>query len=160
MREPLPADKQETFVALFAKHQSAGADFWKDVEKAGFTATEVKDVQTSLKLAVLTRNHVPLIKELQNLQDSDIRNLARLNRNEWVELAKRHGVPEGTPGATEKEQLQNYADQLAQSIELSYPTAVIAARVQNGPSLLKVKHEKIFPRSLIRMLVSSLVSSQ
>jgi len=102
---------------------------------SGFDGDAV-GVARTLRLGALTGGHVPLAQALQHRPqlaeepEGTLRPLAALRPDEWLDLAYAHGTPNGsaiTPVA--------YADALAASVELQYPTAALAAHLTDGRRL-------------------------
>ena len=93
-------------------------------------------VARTLRLGALTGAHVPLVEALQHrLQfaeepEGTLRPLAMLRRDEWHDLVYTHGTPNDSAIT-----LVAYADALAASVELQYPTAALAAHVTTGRRL-------------------------
>ncbi len=88
-------------------------------------------IRRALRLGDLTRRHLPLMQHLQESlrdeRDASLKSLAKLGRDQWIDKAYAYGVPEDSglhPDA--------YARQLERSVEELHPTAIIAARLDDG----------------------------
>jgi hypothetical protein len=137
--------KQKKLQQLYAAYQGPIEDFWSALRNNPGFKSHVADLQFTLQLAALTRNHPPLVQALQQMQKSgnvtSIRDLAKMNAADWLNLIhQRHGrkiigVPANTPGNNDAEKAKNYAQELATTIETAFPTATVVYRLiqENSP---------------------------
>jgi hypothetical protein len=87
------ADKQEKFARLFNQHRALTPELLGALEKdPSFKKEEIADLQTSFRLAELSRGDFSVIKTLKEEFDvrhpEKIRSLAKKSESEWVELIK------------------------------------------------------------------------
>ena len=127
---------------LYVAHDGPIQTFWDDLRATPELRDNVDQLQFAIQAGALTGNHLPLVEELQRLrQDGEIataRDLVRLDEAGWSEILARRpdngqdiiGAPPGIPGEGEKK-LETYAKGLTRLMERTYPTAFIAARLQD-----------------------------
>lgn len=131
MPSPLGIELQRAVAAATAELQVDDDQFTKRLEAAGLNAEQIAGTVRTLRLGELTQRHAPLVAELQEIsgngEHAPLRSLATLRREQWFDLAYTHGMPNGS-GLTESA----YAAQLEEKIEAQYPTAVFAARLNDG----------------------------
>lgn len=95
-----------------------------------------------LPFRAITSNHLPLIRELQQMQSDGRlvtpRDLTKLDQNAWLDLINKQvdgqiiGFPAETPGKDNTEKAQNYAQMLVQAVEERFPTAAIANEIERN----------------------------
>lgn len=129
------------FVATLNAHIGPMRDFWKKLGDEKIVDKEVlRDVKLNFELGALTRNHIPLVsllnQEFKSGKFSAKRDLAKLDRQSWVELFKTQGndgtmvgVPANIDGDTQDEKFATYAAILQQRFERSYPTTSFMAKL-------------------------------
>lgn len=136
------SEKQRKVANLFISHQGNTEAFWNALrETPDFDKVEIGQIQTTLQLGTLTSNHLPLVCELQRIGQDDpelneMRGLARLELADWVDIISRPqengqsiGVPQEVQGEDESARIKTYAANLNSYIEKTFPTAVIAHRL-------------------------------
>ncbi len=136
----LPQDQQVKFLNLFARSDETTESFWQTL-RSQFSETQVKELQLTLQLGLLTQNHVPLVRALQKRQGgppiTSLRDLAAIPEADWLAMVRRPevGVPDGVPGENEAARSQNYVSGIVQMVEAAFPTATIAAKLaqENRP---------------------------
>ncbi len=128
----LPTEGKRRLVAeLYVRHEGTREDFRTVVsEHPSFSPEDAAQIKVTLDLGALTQNNIPLIRELQQMRGPDgpasLRYLAKLNEEDWIELANSHGLPPDVDVKTP----EAYADMMTRAIEASFPTAVIAHRIE------------------------------
>lgn len=138
---PTP-EKRRAVAEVFASHQRATEEFWKEVrERPELTEREINQVQTTLQLGTLTGDHLPLVRELQRLGQEDPalnepRGFAKLELADWIGILSKPqangesiSLPADVPGEDVATRITNYAIRLNQFIENTFPTNVIAHRL-------------------------------
>lgn len=140
LRTVLPdLEKQLAIASLFISHHGSTEAFWKAFrETPDFNKEDIRQIQTTLQLGTLTGNHLPLVRELQRMGEKDpeliqLRGFAKLELTDWVKIIFRPqengriiGFPPDVQGENESVKAANYAANLNQFIEKTFPTAVIA----------------------------------
>ena len=129
----LPIKHQRAVAATLASTSVDDASFAKQLGAAGISGPRILDIQRTLRLGVLTRQHPALTRRLQSLAkakgDSSLKPLAQLQNDDWLDLAYSFGPPPGASIAPEE-----YASQLAASIEKLHATPALVAKL-SGNSL-------------------------
>ena len=133
------AEKQEQFAALLGEYRAITPQMVRRLEKAGFTGRETADLQTSFRLAELTKGDfstVRIIKEAFKVTTPDrIRALAGVAETDWVELVTdRHAageitVPLPTSAVADRVKFpaaEFYGRALARRFRDEFPTAAFA----------------------------------
>ena len=135
-----------------ALHRASGPidEFWDGAARTTPDwRIKVDSLQFALQAGALSGNHLPLVRELQRMraQGEDIggspqriqtvRDLVYVDEQTWRDIIQRDtgedriGVPVGTPGKDEEEQIRQYARTLSRTVERSFPTAYVAARLEH-----------------------------
>jgi peptidoglycan hydrolase-like protein with peptidoglycan-binding domain len=130
--------QQATLLALAADHAGPAEDFWKTLRAdPAFQQPGVVDrLQLTMQLALLTGNHLPLVRQLQQKAEvASPRDLVALDAPAWTELVRGQvdgklvgappGVP-GVPGATPDEQTANYVNGIMGTLRAVFPTDTVA----------------------------------
>jgi hypothetical protein len=145
---PGDGDMKTTVAGLQVRADSPDA-FWESVESS-LDADAARRLRLDSQLAAMTLNNAPLVASLRASQadhpagalrgaeDLARRGFHRADR--WVELLD-DSVPDLVPGDDTRQRRQNYADYLAAQVRLSYPTAVLAAKVADGELAVADDHE-------------------
>lgn len=126
-------DREKQKVATAYTSAGDRSKFWEALDEQLGSETAAR-VASAGKLGYLTVNNAPLMQRLTKVVDSgDPVALVRAglyDAEAWDELIAEAPVPEEIPGADERERRENYAELLASQLEISYPTAVVAAMVE------------------------------
>ncbi|MDX2072073.1 MAG: neuraminidase-like domain-containing protein [Haliscomenobacter sp.] len=151
---PKAAKEQAKFMAAFADHKGSMDIFWKKLETDKiFQPSVIRDVKLSFELGALTWNHIPLVAALnQKFKTGEVegkRELAKLDRQGWIEIFKSKGsdgkvvgVPANMDGTNQEENYQQFAVILEESMERAYPTTAFAAKLarnENSPIAAKTE---------------------
>ena len=131
----LTIDQQAKLLGTFAAQDGSAEDFWQMVRQdQSLSEAQVKETQLTLQLGVLTRNHAPLIREIQALKPSlnSLRDLASMQEADWLALIDRAGVPTDTvtfsaQAVSSADQNRAYAQSITQLITAAFPSAVMTA---------------------------------
>jgi len=149
---------QQRFLTHYVEHKGPVEAFWETLrEKPGFENGVVEELQTALWLGAFTRDHMPLVREIQELRRDgamkSIRDLAKLTESDWRMLIDRKvegrpvGFPREVPGTDEEEKAATYARTLVRTLEAAFPTAVIAARAAKDDIPLKKELMTFFDKN-------------
>lgn len=132
---------QAAFVSASIKHSQSGdstESFWDNLRNdARFAADDIDSIRFTVQVGALTSNCPPLIEVLQKKRRDgemlSLRDLARLDAADWENLIQQisngSDLPTGIPGKDAAERTKNFATTIASSVELQFPTAVIASRL-------------------------------
>lgn len=134
----VPAEKQRPLVAAYAAHEGSNEEFWKRVRSEGvLTKDEIQAVQGTLHLGVVTQNHLPLIRALHVGGIKTLRDIAKLDREDWLKLieGRADGQPVGAPPDLKAASVSEkaYADSVYALVEDSILTEMVAARAKRLP---------------------------
>ncbi len=130
MPAPLTVEKQLVLAQLVTNTNNES--FSKHLVDSGFNGNEIDEVQVALKLGSLSRNHLPMLKELQQVRptgENTLAFLAKLEGKDWQMIVEKTGAPASLSGETLEVKKQNYAALLEETVEKLLPTAVIANRI-------------------------------
>lgn len=132
-------ETQEAFVSASIRHSQSGEStdsFWDKLRAdARFSPDDIESIRFTVQLGALTSNHPPLIEALQKKRQAgeltSLRDLARLDAADWGNLIQQtaNDLPASVPGKDTAEKIRNFAATIASSVELQFPTAVIASRL-------------------------------
>ncbi len=136
--------KQRAFINFSLLYEGDPIAFWDIIRKQPeFKDDEaiVKELQVTLDLGSLVQNYIPMAQLLQQelRQENDLpnlRNLAKLQINDWRGFIQRTGVPPNILGKTSDEKILNYTNTIIGAIEEKFPTAVIVNRLRKERELL------------------------
>jgi peptidoglycan hydrolase-like protein with peptidoglycan-binding domain len=133
-------DLRQTFIDSYVHHDGTLPAFWQALRARPEYAGRIEELQTTLHIAALTRNHLPLFRELNRMRQAgelaSLRDLVRYDESGWTDLLSRDGpngrigAPADAPGATEPERIATYAKALANTVEDAFPTAYFARRLE------------------------------
>ncbi|UQA61433.1 neuraminidase-like domain-containing protein [Polyangium aurulentum] len=139
----LPArDAQEALVSAYLQYEGPVDSFWQALrEHPAFKEEGLVDrVQFALQLATLSRQHLPLVRALDEWRRSgmwsSLADLAKLAVPDWLALLEKGvdgapiGFPPDVPGADDKEKSANYALLLTDTLANTLPTAALAGQLQ------------------------------
>ena len=138
------ADQQAALLAAAVEHTGDPGAFWKALRtNPSFQAAGVVDrLQLTLQLALVTGNHLPLVRQLQQTSGiSSPRDLVAFSTQQWTALLQTPvngapiGVPPGTPGATPAEQTSNYVNAMMGTLQAAFPTTAVAQHVLTAPGI-------------------------
>ena len=129
--------EQEEILGRYLERDGNVEDFWARLRASGTVPERTIDqVQLTLQLGALTKNHVPLVRALiRRHNPASTRDLVRLDRQAWLDLIRgsdRAGVPPGIPGASDAEREETYAVVMTATVEEAFPTPFLAARLADG----------------------------
>ncbi|MCP5108627.1 MAG: hypothetical protein GY950_34900, partial [bacterium] len=122
----LPENNQKVFFRAYVKNEKPTDQFWEELrERDEFGETGVAKMQFAIQLGAVTGSNLSLVRALGEREDiNEIRDLARLDRDQWQELVDNADIP-GT--ITDK---AAYARGIADMVEDAYPTAVLAHQME------------------------------
>ena len=125
------------FLKLYRNFAGTPEEFWKThlPKQPPFRddPQAIRSLQLTNQLAILTGNHPPLMEEIQvRRKVREARDLLGLKREEWLEILKRTGVPEGISGSTDPEKATRYVAAIEGLLHAAYPTETVARMIQNG----------------------------
>ena len=130
--------KQQAFAQALATNTQTMRGFWRTLGdgKHGFTAAEASAAERSLTIGAFVRNFVPLMQNLvqgfasgtyQALPD-----LARLSKQDWIQMVEQTGPPPGVEATAEASPAQVFASIVYSRVTRAYPTAALSSRIAGG----------------------------
>jgi len=133
---------QEALVSAYLLHEGSVESFWQALrEHPSFQEWLVDRVQLLLELGALTRQHLPLVRALNESRRtgawSSLADLAKLTETDWLTFLEKsvEGVPIGyppdMPGANDTEKSANYARLLTNTLSNTFPTAALRGQLQS-----------------------------
>jgi hypothetical protein len=129
---------QQKFLSSYAARQGTIQDFWKQLRSDPTFGRDglANKIQRTLQLAALTRNHLPLVTQLQKMFDGgelkSLRDLAQFDVSGWLRLLKATGqeglasIPSDVTGKDDGERAKTYVSALADEVTAAFPSAVVA----------------------------------
>ena len=138
---PEVAKDKLKFITAFNDHTGSMSSFWKKLETDKIFEPEViRDVKLNFELGALTRNHIPLVAALNQQfkaqQLTTKRDLAKLDRQAWVQIFKTKGadgkpvgVPANIDGENEDKKYEMFAFTLEKNFERTYATTSFMAKL-------------------------------
>ena len=133
----VPAAQRSRIVTRYLAHKGPIEDFWASMRQAPDVGDQTVDaIQDVVRLATLTLNHEPLVRELRQRPDvrADVRAVTRFTREDWERTIAREvqGRRIGAPsvlGGDEVNRPARYAAFLERMVEAIFPTAVLGHRL-------------------------------
>ncbi|HBZ29535.1 MAG TPA: hypothetical protein DEO56_02920, partial [Nitrosomonas nitrosa] len=131
---------KEKILSDYLKREGTVEEFWTRLrEQPDVGGKMVDSIQYVVQLAAVTLNHEPMVRELIRMRDrrelgADLRDLARLNRDDWQMLINRKvgeksiGAP-SVLGEDESQRTEQYALFLERMVEATFPTTVLGHRL-------------------------------
>ena len=115
--------KDSDFRKFWREHLPAQAEFKERPEL-------VSSLLLTQQLALLTGNHQALVNELQvKRKIATAQQLLDLEKDDWVKIIKKTGVPEFVEGANEADKLNAYAELIQTILNAAFPTRRIVRMV-------------------------------
>jgi receptor-binding and translocation channel-forming TcA subunit of Tc toxin/ABC toxin-like protein/neuraminidase-like protein/putative peptidoglycan binding protein/virulence plasmid A protein len=132
--------QQEAFLTAYINHTGAIEEFWQKLKDRPEFSDQVEGLQFTLQAGALTKNHLPLVQELQRMQQTGeitaLSDLTRFDENDWQIIVARPsgngivGVPSDVSGEDDNEKVSNYARVITHMLEDAFPTAFITRRIE------------------------------
>ena len=118
--------KGSDFREFWSKHLPAQPEF-KDKPEL------VSGLLLTQQLTLLTGNHQALVKELQvNRELTSMHGLIDLEKNDWLQIIEKTGVPDFIEGKDDEEKTDRYADLMQGLLNAAFPTRRIARMVEKN----------------------------
>src|ERR1700693_3500532 len=134
----LQGDQIAAFKSLLSDGSATPQEFWAELAKnPAFQAQKVSMLQAVFTLSQLTGEQMVLTDQLikaQKIQSpADLPKLAANTSQDWLAILRQKKIapPEGTPGDTAADQLQNYSAELEQNFTKAFPTPAFIARIKS-----------------------------
>jgi hypothetical protein len=102
-------------------------EFWKTQER-DLGVESYKDLELTLQLGAVTRNHLPLVQSLKNKTKlTRVQDLAALHKEDWLKILDEDKIeiPDDMPGTDQASKRNAFAGQLRSITEELLPTAVL-----------------------------------
>jgi hypothetical protein len=103
-------------------------NFW-EAQKKSLGEKKFQDLQLTLQLGAVTRNHIPLIESLKTTSKLNrVQQLAAMQETDWLKILEdeKLTVPDDIPGEDMSKKRKTFASQLRAVTETLVPTAVLA----------------------------------
>lgn len=118
---------------LLANASPAAPPSWEERLNAVGDEHLLRSAQRSIGLHSLTGGFAPWIRELQRgaSEDTDptLADLVSRDAADWIEFARKHGVPKNVAGATDDERFTSYGRQFAIQLQQMHPTRFVQERI-------------------------------
>jgi hypothetical protein len=127
---------QEKFLQAYFDHKGSIEEFWEGLKSKPEFENKIEDLQFTLQLGALTKNHLTLVKKIQGLklenEITSLQDLTRFDELDWEEMVSKTeiGLPPDVPGKDEREKRKNYAKAMTHMMEDAFPTAFITERIK------------------------------
>jgi hypothetical protein len=124
-------------------------DFWKAQER-DLGAEHYKDLELTLQLGAVTRNHLPLVQSLKTKTKlTRVQDLAALQKEDWLKILEENtiAVPDDIPGTDQASKRNAFADQLRSVTEELLPTAVLTRAFKADPDVASATLESFMERN-------------
>jgi len=127
--------EKNTFADLYFSHEGTPAELWQKARGKGIAETKIASLQMQGKLSYLTLNNAELAASLQS-EIGSTDNLAQLvdkdlyKKDVWKSRLTEQTVPPAYDGEKASDRIDNYAEDLARKVRLSFPTQVVARMVE------------------------------
>jgi hypothetical protein len=134
----LPPAKQQTFAQALATNSQSMRNFWRTLGngKSGFTAAEASSVERTLSVGAFVKNHAPLVQLLLQKFSAGtykaLPDLARLSKQDWINLVNQVGPPPGIDSAGNATAAEVFASVVYTRVTRAYPTAALSARIASA----------------------------
>ncbi|MGD2089730.1 MAG: neuraminidase-like domain-containing protein [Candidatus Aminicenantes bacterium] len=134
----LNQEQQKQIVDFSLRHETAGQnDFWERLQKeTNLDEKAIGTVKFTLESAPFLRGHLPSLQAVQELKVNrgwtKVQDLARLSRDEILQLTEQTAVNNPPKGF---EDHKSFADAILHSLEVAFPTAVVAHGLAKDPEL-------------------------
>ena len=131
----LPAAKQQTFAQALATNSQSMRNFWRTIGDGmhGFTSAEASNIERTLSIGTFVKNHTPLVQLLMQGFSSgtykSLPDLARLSKQEWINLVNQTGAPPGIDATANATATEVFASVVYTRVTRAYPTAALSGRI-------------------------------
>ena len=158
---PLSRNQKKAFLKLYLRPSEPAENIWESLRRIPefHQAELVDELEVTVQMGNLTQNHLPLVRTLQRMRKdgklSSFRELARLTIEDWISLIDQSreeqlpAVPPSITGETETEKAHNYALQIGELLEDTFPTLSVAYRVEQDDLSGRDDLTTFFNRSII-----------
>lgn len=123
----LTADQRKQLLTDWQNEEGGITEFWaRQQTKLG--SQNYKDLELTLQLGAVTRNHIPLIQALKQKSNvNTIQQIAALQEEDWFRLMdeEKLDIPDDIPGADMNARRKEFSTQLRAITEELVPTAVL-----------------------------------
>ncbi|MEO5726981.1 MAG: hypothetical protein ABI134_00165, partial [Byssovorax sp.] len=136
---------QEELLDTYLTHAGTLEEFWTDLgQRTSFQAPgTIANLQLAFQLGALTRQHFPLLTELQARKTAgtiaSFRDLAGYSESDWIAVIETLalsgspiGYPSDIPGAGAAEKKAGYASVLKSTMEAAFPTDALKHDLQRS----------------------------
>ena len=151
----MDSQEQEAFDKAYFEKGLRGTELWEEL-KLEVDNGKIATMQQQGKLAFLTLNNVSLSKVINEEFGNDISDLVDKNyykANVWADKLKdlANGnedqlnklIPNTYLGEETEEKLNNYANDLARKVRISYPTQTLKNQIKEGEFTVNVKGNNV-----------------
>jgi hypothetical protein len=139
LKNALPEKKQRlSFVNALGNFKGSDyREFWNEYLPAQPEFQDKPELISGLLLTqqftLLTGNNQALVNELQvNSQLTSVHQLMELEKDDWLGVIKKTGVPDFIAGKNEEEKINRYADLMQGQLNAAFPTQRIAKMVEKN----------------------------
>jgi hypothetical protein len=84
------------------------------------------------QLSVITAGHEPLVKQLARRDGVSAESLLEIDRDEWLQIVTKTGVPDFVEGASAEARTKAYADMVQGALNAAFPTKRLAILAKNN----------------------------
>jgi hypothetical protein len=134
----IPAAKQQAFAQTLSTNSQSMRNFWRTLSngRSGFTAAEASGIERTLSVGAFVKNFVPLLQNLLEGFNSGtykvLSDLARLSKQDWVQLVNQTGAPPNVDAAGTASPAQVFAAVVYTRVTRAFPTAALSSRISGS----------------------------
>ncbi len=126
-RAGIAGNQQRALVEAFQAHTGTVEEFWRNVAaRSGISGEQIAHLQATLQIADLVGNDSAILNALRDRGVSAGRDLARLERGDWVDLVTRVTPAPDATGDTTEDKVARTVESITGLIEGTFPTDVVA----------------------------------
>ncbi len=122
-------------MTAYTNHEGPVSEFWNEVLPSlpAFqnNPQAIQNLQLTNSLSILTRHNLSIIRDLQNLNIRDPREII-YHPNEFNQIIQQHKVPGIIPGENEDVKKENYKRIMLRDLQATYPTDTVAFGLEKG----------------------------
>ncbi|NOT50226.1 MAG: hypothetical protein HOP10_03005 [Chitinophagaceae bacterium] len=145
----LTAAQKKQLMTDWQNDEGRISEFWERQHKK-LGDQNYQDLQLTLQLGALTRNHLPLIQAIKQKSGvNHIQQIAALHQDDWFRLMEEEklGIPDDIPGDDIKAKRTEFASQLRAITEELVPTSVLAHAFKNDRDIDSTTLDRFMARN-------------
>jgi hypothetical protein len=146
----LNIDQQGQFLEAYLDFEGDSQEFWRSL-KTSPLSRQVRSIQNTLQLGLLTQNNVPLIQSLAKRRVQSIRDLVKLTPAELKKMALESkeilaAIPPGEESETDDAKATRFSNELFDVLYDTVPTVFVQDSFKNSTDSVRISAAELLTR--------------